>query len=352
MGLIWYTRGQTSIIVRVKIFDSSSTTGDGLTGLTKNSAGLRIAAIADNEATTTAYTSAAGEIEDIATLGTYVAPTTGKCRFKEVDAVNHKGIYELQLEDSRFAVAGATYLLISIAGATDAADTDVVIPLTVVDPFATNFNATALAAESSVALVYAVAYATYAGTISATTEVTNDEAPTVDEIAVATLKQAGFYNDHQITFTSGVLFGLTRIVTSHTKPGAYSKFAFDEPLPTTPTAGDGVTIKADHQHSRTQIANEVDSTLSATHGAGVWEAGAGIPGGIEWTITVKANDGSPLGNVAVWATTDAAGNNIVAGTEYTDDFGEVTFTLTAGTYYLWRNSPKYRFNNPQTMVVA
>ena len=48
--LISYKRGQGSIIVRIKILNSSVSTGAGLTGLTSASAGLIIAAIADNAA--------------------------------------------------------------------------------------------------------------------------------------------------------------------------------------------------------------------------------------------------------------------------------------------------------------
>lgn len=133
--LIGYRRGQGSIILRVKILDSAATTGAGKTGLTNSSAGLIISTIADNEATATAYTQAASNIETITTLGTYAAPTASKCRFKEVDATNHKGIYEIQIADARFAVGNAKSLLISISGASGAAETDVVIPLRSLDPY-------------------------------------------------------------------------------------------------------------------------------------------------------------------------------------------------------------------------
>ena len=133
--LIGYRRGQGSIILQVKILNSSVSTGAGLTGLSNTSSGLIIATRADTESTSTAYTVAASNVETITTLGTYQAPTSGKCRFREVDSTNHKGIYELQFADARFAVSGAKSLLISISGATNAAETDVVIPLRDLDPF-------------------------------------------------------------------------------------------------------------------------------------------------------------------------------------------------------------------------
>lgn len=143
--LVDYKRGATSIILRVKIRDSTVATGAGKTGLTSSSSGLIISTIANNESTPTVYAQASSNIETITTLGTYAAPTASKCRFKEVDATNHKGIYEIQLADARFAVANARTLLISISGVTGMAETDVLIPLRDVDPYdAVRFGLTAL----------------------------------------------------------------------------------------------------------------------------------------------------------------------------------------------------------------
>lgn len=133
--LIGYKRGQTSIVLRVKILDSAASTGAGKTGFTSASSGLIISTIADNESTATAYTVAGSTIETITTLGTYAAPTATKCRFKEVDSTNHKGVYEIQIADARFAVSSAKSVLVSISGATGCAETDVVIPLRDLDPF-------------------------------------------------------------------------------------------------------------------------------------------------------------------------------------------------------------------------
>lgn len=133
--LISYVRGQTSIVLRIKILNSSVSTGAGLTGLTSASSGLIISTIANNEATATTYTVAGSTIETITTLGTYAAPTATKCRFKEVDATNHPGVYEIQIADARFAVASAKSLLVSVLGATNAAQCDALIPLTDVNPY-------------------------------------------------------------------------------------------------------------------------------------------------------------------------------------------------------------------------
>jgi hypothetical protein len=135
--LIDFQLSQTSIVLRLKLRQDTTgaAPGKGMTGLTSASVGLIIAAAADNEATTTAYTSAGSTIESITTLGTFATPTATKCRFKEYDATNHKGVYEVQLDNTRYAVASSKSLLISISGVSGMADCDVVIPLRSVNPY-------------------------------------------------------------------------------------------------------------------------------------------------------------------------------------------------------------------------
>lgn len=128
-----YKNGITSVVLRVKILDTASTTGGGKTGLTYASSGLIISTLADNEASATAYTAAGSTIETISTLGTYAAPTSGKCRFKEVDATNHPGLYEIQLANARWAVSNARSLIVTVSGASGAAQVDAEIQLPAVD---------------------------------------------------------------------------------------------------------------------------------------------------------------------------------------------------------------------------
>ena len=169
--LIGYKRGQTSIVLRLKLLDSAVTTGAGKTGLTSSSTGLLISTIADNESSATVYAQASSNIETITTLGTYATPTASKCRFKEVDATNHKGVYEIQIADARFAVSSAKSLLISVSGVTGVAETDVVIPLTDLNVYdATRAGLTSLpnaAAEASGGLATLSAAQASNGTIPA-----------------------------------------------------------------------------------------------------------------------------------------------------------------------------------------
>lgn len=169
--LIDFKRGQGSIVLRIKILDSSVSTGAGKTGLTHASSGLKVSTIADNEATATAYTVAASNLETITTLGTYAAPTSGKARFKEVDATNHPGVYEIHIADARFAVTNAKSVLVSVSGATNAAETDALVPLRDVNPYdAVRMGMTALpnaAAEASGGLPTLSAAQASNGTINA-----------------------------------------------------------------------------------------------------------------------------------------------------------------------------------------
>ena len=123
----------TSNLIRFAL--KHATTGVGLTGLSSASSGLIISTIADNEATATTYTVAATNVETITTLGTFATPTASKCRFKEVDATNHKGLYEFQFADARFSVASAKRLVISVTGATNLLDADYEIQLVSFDPY-------------------------------------------------------------------------------------------------------------------------------------------------------------------------------------------------------------------------
>lgn len=116
--------GQQSVILRIKLRDTSDDNGAGKIGLVYTSSGLIISTICDNEATATVYTSAATTTQTVATLGTYVAPAATKASFKLVDDTNHPGLYELHLANARFAVPGATNIHITIVGVSDMEQTD------------------------------------------------------------------------------------------------------------------------------------------------------------------------------------------------------------------------------------
>lgn len=112
--LLARVNGWQSGILRFILMDSSSSSGGALVGLLSSTSGLIISTIADVEATPTVYTSAASHVDTVATLGTYAAPTSGHCNFKQVDSTNHPGLYELQLANTRFSITNASYLIVTV----------------------------------------------------------------------------------------------------------------------------------------------------------------------------------------------------------------------------------------------
>jgi hypothetical protein len=71
--------------------------------------------------------------------------------------------------------------------------------------------------------------------------------------------------------------------------------------------------------------------------------GAGT-GENEFSSTVLAPDSTePIADATVWATTDAAGETIVAGPVKTDSTGTFVLMLDDGSYYLWVSHESYTF---------
>jgi len=101
------------------------------------------------------------------------------------------------------------------------------------------------------------------------------------------------------------------------------------------------TIRGADSDTLKTLSDQIDGISS--------EAGAGA---ITYTHTITSSvDSSPISQVDVWVTSDAAGNTVIASGE-TDGDGEVTFYLDEGTYYLWSQRPGYNFTNPTTITVS
>jgi hypothetical protein len=94
-----------------------------------------------------------------------------------------------------------------------------------------------------------------------------------------------------------------------------------------------------------ETAEFMDTRLSLISG------GAGS-GSVRTTITVTDESATPLDGVAVWVSTDSTGNNIVAGTLFTNALGEVVFMLDAGNYYVWKQLSGFNFTNPTLITVV
>jgi hypothetical protein len=127
----YVVRGQTANIGFVFIPDTTSTTGAGKTGLTNASSGLKIAVRREKSSAVTAYSGA--NIGSITTLGTWADPTSGKVNFKEVDATNMPGLYEIHWEDAILGTSDTSRKLIGLVTVTGGAPTPFEIPLSGAD---------------------------------------------------------------------------------------------------------------------------------------------------------------------------------------------------------------------------
>jgi len=96
------------------------------------------------------------------------------------------------------------------------------------------------------------------------------------------------------------------------------------------------------------MVEESDGTYRLT--AAAMNAGAG-PGAYTCTLNIKDDDGNNLESVAVWISTDEAGNNVIAGVEYTSAAGNVEFMLDYDVaYWRWCELDGYNFDNPKTFT--
>jgi hypothetical protein len=120
MAKLSIVKGATSVLCRIFLQDSSSTTGAGLTGLTSGSAGLVCYRARDDDGNAggTAITLSAG------TRGTW---SSGG--FVEKDATNMPGVYEFGIPNAAIAT-GTRSVIIMFKGATNLAPLPLEIELT------------------------------------------------------------------------------------------------------------------------------------------------------------------------------------------------------------------------------
>lgn len=93
---------------------------------------------------------------------------------------------------------------------------------------------------------------------------------------------------------------------------------------------------------------EMEATIYTAIGATTTGAGA-----ITWvyTLTSTASGNPPIADADIWVTTDLAGLNVVASGR-TNQYGQVTLYLDAGTVYVWRQKSGYDFTNPDIETVV
>lgn len=137
-----------------------------------------------------------------------------------------------------------------------------------------------------------------------------------------------------------------------------SRLASSAYTPTTAMSADVATIlsrtdvatstRADgsaYTNTRAAKLDRLDVAVSSRVSAGT--------GAIAYTTTVTAPaTGAPIEGVAAWVTSDSAGANVIAGTQYTSASGACTFMLDAGSYYMWLQKTGWNFSNPVSITVS
>ncbi len=232
MATVTWKNGITSVVLRVRIPDVTSVIGGGKTGLTSASAGLIVSTIADNEATPTNYTQAGGTLETITTLGTFATPTATKCRFKEVDATNQPGLYELQLANARWAVSGARYVDVALPPVSGLGTGPVWVRVQLTDTTSaggvdvTSINGSAAAARKLAVSVNTIEDQGAASGTPTTTSMVTTLSQTLDDV----------WSYHPLVFTSGALAGVVGVVDTYN--GSTKRLTFLRPLPAAPAAAD------------------------------------------------------------------------------------------------------------------
>jgi hypothetical protein len=137
-----------------------------------------------------------------------------------------------------------------------------------------------------------------------------------------------------------------------------SRLASSTYTPTTAMSADVATIL-----SRTDVATSTradGSAYTTTRAAKLDRLDVAVSsrvsagtGAIAYTTTVTAPaTGAPIEGVAAWVTSDSAGTNVIAGTQYTSASGTCTFMLDAGSYYMWLQKTGWNFSNPVSITVS
>lgn len=182
----------TSKLVQVFIQDSSATDGSGLTGLVYNSASLVAYYLREGAASPTAITLAS------ATVGTF---TSGG--FKEVDATNMPGVYELGIPNAALA-AGANQVIVMLKGATNMAPVLLEIQLSNAPADVLAIGGDANAAEALSRWFEGAEYGTAASGSTSTTI----------RLALGASTTSDYYRGQMIVIAAGTGVGQARLITA------------------------------------------------------------------------------------------------------------------------------------------
>lgn len=279
MAKLVMNQGSTSRMIDVFIMDSTSTTGAGLTGLVFNSAGL-----------TAYYHRENGSASVAITLATMTVGTWATGGFKEIDATNMPGWYQLGLPDTALAF-GANYVGVHLRGATNM----VPLPLEIQLDVSANANT-------------GTAQAGAAGTIT---------------LAAAASATDNLYRREMVRIVSGTGQGQARVITGYV--GSTKVATIDENWITNPDSTSVYVITAT---SNPKLNSSTETMAASVTGAvgSVTGAVGSVTGNVGGNVTGSAGSvtgavGSVTGNVGgnvVGSVGSIGTNGIAAGSFQTD----------------------------------
>ena len=245
-------RGSTGRIAWVFLPDSASTTGGGKTGLTNASAGLNVSVRRENTSTgVTTYTGA--NVGAVATPGTWADPGSGKVNFKEVDATNLPGVYELHFENALFNAGDTSRWLAGMVQATGVAPSPFEIALDAID---TQDGAAAGLSRLDAAVSSRSTYAgaDTAGTTTLLARLTATRAGLLDNLdAAVSSRMATFTLPANFAALGITVGGAVTVGTNNDKTG-YALTAAYDPAKTAAQAGDAMTLVGAYDFAKGTVA--------------------------------------------------------------------------------------------------
>ena len=120
--------------------------------------------------------------------------------------------------------------------------------------------------------------------------------------------------------------------------------------PTTPPTAAAIRAEIDSNSTRLDAAVSTRATPAQVVSAVAAVAGGG--GSVSYTQNVTDNASNPLDGVSVTVRTGTSVALTPSASGTTNAFGNVTFMLDPGTYYIWCQRAGTNFTNPTAITVA
>lgn len=307
-------RGTTSKLLRVFVQDSSQTDGRGLAALAFGTSGLAWYYIAEGAATATQVT-----------LATMTVGTWATGGFKEVDAINMPGIYEIGVPNA--ALASGNSVAMMLRGAANMVPVPIEIELDAVNyQSATNFGLSALPTASPAASGGLPTVGTGSGQIS----------PASGGVDVQTIKAQALTCAAPVTVGANV--GTAQPINFNgTSTSAMVKADVEQINAQTVTAAGAVTVAANVGTATAALAVDASGRVDVGKILGTASAGAAGKVALDLAQTIpNSNTAQTVGDALNAARAQGFGKWTISGTTLTLYAGDGTtvvrsFTLDSAT---------------------